>query len=114
MKTTSIPTPIYDIATHHHMSKMAYRVHLLGMCVRVMRSFLFNVVIFFAGVSIGMGFTVMRMQQIWQNSDDVKAFSILTKALKHHKIHDKIVDECLMKMKKCNTNDICIAVQKEN
>lgn len=86
----------YDIATHHKMSKMAYRVHLLGMCVRVMRSFLFNVVVFFAGVSIGMGFTVIKTQKMWQESDDVKSYIALTKALKHHKIHDKVVDACLM------------------
>ena len=43
------------------MSKTLYRIHLIGMCVRVMRSFLFNVVVFFAGMSIGMGFTVMHV-----------------------------------------------------
>ena len=97
----------HDIATHHNMSRTAYRVHLLGMCVRVMRSFLFNVVVFFAGVSIGMGFTVMKMQKMWQESDDVKTYIALTKALKHHKIHDKTVDACLLSLQhNCMTNGI--------
>ena len=89
---------IHDIATHHHMSTAAYRVYLLGMCIRVMRSFLFNVVVFFAGISIGMGFTILKMQKIWQDNDDVKAFVSLSKALKHHKIHDKTIDDCLLKI----------------
>ena len=47
------------------MSKALYRIHLIGMWARVLRSFLFNVVVFFAGVSIGMGFTVLHVQKIW-------------------------------------------------
>lgn len=43
------------------MTKTMYRIHLIGMCVRVMRSFLFNVTVFFAGASIGMGFTVIHV-----------------------------------------------------
>lgn len=89
---------VHDIATHRHMSTTAYRIHLLGMCVRVMRSFLFNVVVFFAGISIGMGFTILKMQKIWQDGDDVKAFISLSKALKYHKIHDKTIDDCLFKI----------------
>ena len=98
---------VHDIATHHNMSRMAYRVHLLGMCVRVMRSFLFNVVVFFAGASIGMGFTVMKMQKMWQENDDVKTYVALTKGLKHHKIHDKAIDNCLIHIQQhnCNTNN---------
>jgi len=78
------------------MSKTLYRIHLIGMCARVMRSFLFNVVVFFAGVSIGMGFTVLHVQKIWQGSDEVKAFTLLRKSLKNHHIHDKTVDDCLL------------------
>ena len=43
------------------MSKTLYRIRLIGMCARVMRSFLFNVVVFLAGMSIGMGFTVLHV-----------------------------------------------------
>lgn len=51
---------LFKATNTQKMSKMAYRARILGMCVRVMRSFLFNLAIFFAGVSIGMGFTVIR------------------------------------------------------
>ena len=94
------------------MSKTLYRIHLIGMFARVFRSFLFNVVVFFAGVSIGMGFTVLHVQKIWQDSDEVKAFTLLRKSLRHHHIHDKAVDECLMQMKKSCTNDN-FAVEKD-
>lgn len=77
----------------------------MGMCVRVMRSFLFNLVVFFAGASIGMGFTVMRVQKMWQENDDVRAHIMLSKALKHHDIHDKCIDTYLMQIKNNNTNN---------
>ena len=89
----------------HPMSKMAYRAHILGMYVRVMRSFLFNLVVFFAGVSIGMGFTVMKMQKMWQENDDAKAFMSLSKTLKNHNMHSKIVDAYLAEIKRCIMED---------
>lgn len=86
------------------MSKTLYRIHLIGMCARVFRSFLFNAVVFFAGVSIGMGFTIMRVQKIWQDSDEVKAFTLLRKSLRHHNIHDKAIDDCLIQIQQSCTN----------
>lgn len=74
---------ITNMYAHAPMSKTAYRIHLLGMCVRIMRSFLFNVAVFFAGASIGMGFTVLKIQDKWQNSEEVKTFISLMKTLKH-------------------------------
>ena len=46
---------------HKKMSRGAYRMQLLGMYASLMKSIVFNFCVFFVGVSIGMGFTVMRM-----------------------------------------------------
>lgn len=51
-----------------HLSKAAYRIHLLGICAKVMRSFLFNVCVFFVGVAAGMGFTILHMQKMMKEN----------------------------------------------
>lgn len=94
---------VHSIATHHTISKTAYRMHILGMCVRVMRSFIFNVIIFLAGASIGMGLTVMQVQKIWENNTSIRSFLSLKGLLKTHSIHDKKIEQCLMQIR----NDAC-------
>lgn len=81
------------------MSKTAYRVHLLGMCVRVMRSFLFNVAVFFAGAAIGMGFTVIHVQKAWKDRYTNGAVVAFERAIDEHNLHDKNIDALIIKMK---------------
>jgi len=83
----------------HPMSKTAYRVHLLGMCVRVMRSFLFNAVMFLAGIAIGMGFTVMHVQKAWHERYNHDTVTALQRALSAYNLNDKKIDNLILKMK---------------
>ena len=45
----------------HPMSRSAYAAHVLGMCTKFMRTFLFNLLILFVGITIGMGFTIIHV-----------------------------------------------------
>lgn len=90
----------------HPMSKTAYRVRLLGMCVRVMRSFLFNVAVFFAGAAIGMGFTVIHVQKAWKDKYNSDTIAALERAIDKHNIHDKGIDGIILKMKNERADNI--------
>lgn len=83
----------------HKLSKEAYRAHLLGMYVRVMRSLLFNMFIFFLGTTIGMGFILIHMKNAIKDKYDNDTIIKLEHTLQKHNILNEDVEKILLEMK---------------
>ena len=81
------------------MTTTMYRIHLIGMCVRVMRSFLFNLAVFFAGTAVGMGFTVMHVQKVWKEKYAHDTVVKLEHMLNAKNIHDKDIDSLMLELR---------------
>ena len=84
---------------HKKMSRGAYRIALLGMYAKIMRSILFNIVVFFAGISIGMGFTVLNMQRVFKEKYMHNSVHKLEHVLAKHGVIDNEVEEVLIELK---------------
>lgn len=73
------------------MSKTAYRVQLLGICVSTLRSVLFNATVFCIGCVIGMGVTIIHIQNVWKNDHEKIILTNLQKTMQEHRqIYDEI------------------------
>ena len=84
---------------HKRMSKSAYRVHVLGMYASMMRSVVFNLCVLFAGISIGMGFTVMHMRNVWREKYTCSSIHKLEHVLAKHGVIDNEVEQVLIELK---------------
>lgn len=71
------------------MSKTAYNMYLLGIFASTIRSLLFNLFMLSIGVSIGMGFAIIRMQNAWK---DRYAYDTVLK-IEHAMMKRGIVDK---------------------
>lgn len=73
------------------MSKTAYRVRLLGICASTLRSVLFNATVFCIGCAIGMGVTIIHIQNVWKNDHENVILTNLQKTMQEHcQIYDEI------------------------
>ena len=90
---------VSDKTASHRMSKEAYRAHLLGMCSAVMKSFMFNALVFFVGLTLGMGFTILNVQRVVKEKYQHDTVVRLQHALKKHNIDVKDVNDIVMQLK---------------
>lgn len=71
------------------MSTAAYNMYILGAFTKTLRSLMFNLLVFFVGLSIGMGFSILHMQRAWKERYAHDTISKLEKALAKRGIADK-------------------------
>lgn len=81
------------------MSKAAYNAYLLGMFVTTLRSIIFNFLILFIGITIGMGFTIMHMQRAWKDRYSHDTVMKFEHALMKRGIIDKEMGHLLNELK---------------
>ena len=84
---------------HKKMSRGAYRMQLLGMYASMMKSIVFNLLVLFAGIAIGMGFTVMHMKNVWKEKYTCNSIHKLERVLVKHGAIDNEVEQVLIELK---------------
>ena len=99
MQSYSEYNAIIKQLAHKKMSKGAYRVAVLGMYAKIMRSLAFNALVLFAGISIGMGFTVINMQRVWKEKYTCSSIHRLERILAKRGAIDNEVEQALIELK---------------
>lgn len=84
---------------NHKMSKCAYRAHVLRMCTSFMKTFMFNILVFFIGATLGMSFTILNVQRVWKEKYQYDTVVRLQHTLKKNNIDIKDVNDLLMQLK---------------
>ena len=74
-------------------------MHLIGIWASFMRTILFNVAIFLAGLSIGMGFTIAHVRRALGDKHQGEVAMQLQEALKKHKISFSDIDALILRLK---------------
>lgn len=78
------------------MSKAAYRMHIFGIFAQVIRSLMFNFLVLFIGISIGMGFTIVNVQKAWKDKCQYDIMIKLQHTLKKHNFFNKDIEKILV------------------
>ena len=81
------------------MSKKAYRAYILGMYTKLLRSLLFNLLVFSFGLSIGMGFTVIHMKRVWKDTYESSTVMKLEHSLRKYGIENREIDNLMLELK---------------
>ena len=100
-----------DFQTNHpvyrrKLSKAAYRIHILGMAANMMRSLLFNLLVFFFGTSLGMGFTIIHVQKVWKEKYANDTITKLERALNKHGTNNPEIESLLIELRDKRINSV--------
>ena len=85
--------------TSKKMSKTVYRIHLIGICIRMMRSLMFNICVFCVGAAFGMGFMALHVQKIWKEKYSNDTIVKLERVLAEQKMLDGNIETLLAKIR---------------
>ena len=82
----------------HPTSKSAYVAQIIGMWTKFMRTFLFNLLMFFVGISIGMGFSILHIQRAWRQKSDHATIYNIGQQLHSLGVDDNDIKKLLMQL----------------
>lgn len=75
------------------------RIYKLGVFLRLLRSTVFNLLVFFIGFSAGMGFTMLNAQQMWKERYDSDTLLKLERVLQKHNVENTEISHILLELR---------------
>lgn len=88
-----------NLIPHKKMSKAAYRAQVFGMFAATIRTLMFNLLVFFIGLSIGMGFSIMHMQHTIKEKYANDTLTKLERALTKAGVKSQEIDKLLCELR---------------
>lgn len=92
-------------------AKRMHRIYKFGAFLRLIRSTVFNLLIFFIGISIGMGFTMINARTAWKERYDADTLLKLERVLQKHNIENTEIRHIILQLRdkriEINTLDEC-------